>query len=456
MVWPEHDVRAAAGRSARPAAAGRRRSSSTKRCSTSIARRSSLRKQMPGAAARLDRVRAHRRQGPLPGVPAGRRERHGARRLQSRRRRLSLGDSARSGRVGRPGLHRVRRRRRLSRSSSKRARPSVTVPGVRRRRARISAAGSERPSMALPHRLRRSRPSLHCCRALSAAVAQSTRRSRRVITIWHQVRPAEREVLRDEIARFEAAHPDVRIRPLYKETEELRSGFQAAALAGAGPELVYGPSDVLDTFHTMGLLQDMAPWFPASSEHDFVDGALTYLPSRKRPDEARAGAGRRPLRQPPGAGLQPPLHQGAAEDDRRAGASSPSRTRSTKTATAARTATAWSGISPSRSSRFRFSPATAPGSSPEPTTSTPPVAGARHARSRSPPIASCSRCATSTASCPANCDYELADSLFKTGRAAMIINGDWSWADYLDESGDRRRGRRAADRQLRPASRCGR
>jgi arabinogalactan oligomer/maltooligosaccharide transport system permease protein len=33
---------------------------------------------------------------------------------------------------------------------------------------------------------------------------------------------------------------------------------------------------------------------------------------------------------------------------------------------------------------------------------------------------------------PKNCDYELADALFKTGRAAMIINGDWSWADYLD------------------------
>ena len=32
---------------------------------------------------------------------------------------------------------------------------------------------------------------------------------------------------------------------------------------------------------------------------------------------------------------------------------------------------------------------------------------------------------------PGNCDYELADSLFKTGRAAMIINGDWSWTDYL-------------------------
>jgi arabinogalactan oligomer/maltooligosaccharide transport system permease protein len=33
---------------------------------------------------------------------------------------------------------------------------------------------------------------------------------------------------------------------------------------------------------------------------------------------------------------------------------------------------------------------------------------------------------------PGNCDYDLADSLFKSGRAAMIINGDWSWIDYLN------------------------
>ena len=48
---------------------------------------------------------------------------------------------------------------------------------------------------------------------------------------------------------------------------------------------------------------------------------------------------------------------------------------------------------------------------------------------------------------PANCDYELADTLFKTGHAAMIINGDWSWADYLNASGHRRGRRRAAGRQ---------
>jgi hypothetical protein len=92
---------------------------------------------------------------------------------------------------------------------------------------------------------------------------------RRTITIWHQSRPNEREFLAAEIARYESAHPDVRVRPLYKETEELRSGFQASALAGAGPELVYGPSDVLDTFHTMGLIQDLSPWLPEAEREAF-------------------------------------------------------------------------------------------------------------------------------------------------------------------------------------------
>jgi arabinogalactan oligomer/maltooligosaccharide transport system permease protein len=32
---------------------------------------------------------------------------------------------------------------------------------------------------------------------------------------------------------------------------------------------------------------------------------------------------------------------------------------------------------------------------------------------------------------PVSCDYEDADGLFKEGRSAMIINGDWSWGDYL-------------------------
>jgi arabinogalactan oligomer/maltooligosaccharide transport system permease protein len=33
---------------------------------------------------------------------------------------------------------------------------------------------------------------------------------------------------------------------------------------------------------------------------------------------------------------------------------------------------------------------------------------------------------------PRESDYVIADMLFKEGRAAMIINGDWSWSSYQD------------------------
>ena len=152
---------------------------------------------------------------------------------------------------------------------------------------------------------------------LAASFAGCGKRdSRTVITIWHQSRPAEYELLKDEIARFEAAHPKVRVRALYKETEELRSGFQAAALAGGGPELIYGPSDVLGTLQTMGVVQDMSPWFPERMRDDFVDGALTYLPSTARSVEERAGAGGRPIRNHLALVYNRRFIQGAAEDDR--------------------------------------------------------------------------------------------------------------------------------------------
>lgn len=37
---------------------------------------------------------------------------------------------------------------------------------------------------------------------------------------------------------------------------------------------------------------------------------------------------------------------------------------------------------------------------------------------------------------PAECDYVVADTLFKDGKAAFIINGDWSYSDYAKVLGD--------------------
>jgi len=266
---------------------------------------------------------------------------------------------------------------------------------------------------------------------------------RQVITLWHQMVPKDRVVLHERIARFEAVHPDLRVRALYKETEELRSGFQAAALAGAGPELVYGASDVLETFQTMGLLADMSPWVDEDFAQAFRAGALTYLPARQDP-------ARRELLQIPdrygnhlalvyNRNLIPKPPRTTAELIRLG------KTQTRDTSGDGRPdqyGLVWNYIEPYFAIPFltgygawvfaetadKKNPdqTTADAGSPVPALDTPPSVAAYRfilsLRDREGIV-------------PRNCDYETADSLFKTGKAAMIINGDWSWADYLATAG---------------------
>lgn len=274
--------------------------------------------------------------------------------------------------------------------------------------------------------------SLLMAAAVAAGSGCTPPESRTVITLWHQSRPAEQAFLRDEIRRYEADHPGVAIRPLYKETEELRSGFQAAALAGTGPDLVYGPSDVLDPFHTMGLIQDLAPWFPEAERADFVAGALTTLASRREPgrDELvqvgdRFGNhlalvyNRRLLPEPPQTTAE--LVAMAVEQTVDAdGDGRPDRY-----------GLVWNFTEPYFAIPFLTGyggwvfaePEAAP---PVPALDTPEMAAG---------LAFIRALQEEHRVAPANCDYELSDSLFKTGRAAMIVNGDWSWSDYLAEPG---------------------
>jgi arabinogalactan oligomer/maltooligosaccharide transport system permease protein len=305
------------------------------------------------------------------------------------------------------------------------------------------------PAEPLANKLTGSRTARLCCCTLSICLLPgllggcASKEHRRVVTIWHQSRPAERQLLADEIARFEASHPDIHVRALYKETEELRSGFQAAALAGAGPELVYGPSDVLDTFHTMGILQDLTPWFPAELQTDFVEGALTYLPSRNEPANRelvqigdRFGNhlalvyNRRFIQSPPKTTDEMVKLAVANTVDSQEGGGRKQRYglvwNFTEPFFAIPFLTGFGGwvFAEPTSGAERTADSIATASSPVPALDSPAAIAAYSF------IASLQE---KYQVVPANCDYELADSLFKTGRAAMIINGDWSWADYLDD-----------------------
>ena len=73
---------------------------------------------------------------------------------------------------------------------------------------------------------------------------------RQHVLIWHQKIGGERDLFDRQVARFNEAHPDCVVDVLYKENEELRNLFVIAAVAGQGPDLIYGPADNVGVFVT--------------------------------------------------------------------------------------------------------------------------------------------------------------------------------------------------------------
>lgn len=115
--------------------------------------------------------------------------------------------------------------------------------------------------------------------ALTLLVVGGCRQSRdeRIrITIWHQDRIDVRVILQRQLARFMQLHPEVRAEELFKETEELRSGFIIAALAGQGPEIVYGPSDQVGPFELMNIILPLETIFDSTWQSQYDPRALTW------------------------------------------------------------------------------------------------------------------------------------------------------------------------------------
>jgi maltose-binding protein MalE len=97
--------------------------------------------------------------------------------------------------------------------------------------------------------------------------------------------PAEQEQLEKHLAAYMAAHPDVLIEQVHYETEQLRTQFQNAALAGGGPELVYGPSDQVGPFSIMGIIEPLDGIFTPAELDSFNTESLIRL---ARPNESQA------------------------------------------------------------------------------------------------------------------------------------------------------------------------
>jgi len=236
------------------------------------------------------------------------------------------------------------------------------------------------------------------------------------ITIWHQDRAEVRAVLQRQIGRFMALHPEVRVEQLFKETEELRSGFIIAALAGQGPEIVYGPSDQVGPFEVMKIILPLEEIFDSTWCAQYDPRALTrykghlYQVADKLGNHLTLVYNRKLVPVPPatdeelvaiGRSVTADLDGDGKVD---------------------RYGLTWNYTEP-----FFFIPfMTGFGGWIMDSTDTPTLDN----RGTVDGLNFVKALRDVHRMIPNEADYNVADMLFKDGHAGMIINGDWSWVDY--------------------------
>ena len=107
-----------------------------------------------------------------------------------------------------------------------------------------------------------------------------------VVSLWEQMDPPERAL---QQAHIDALQRDlgITIERSHYGTEDLRTNFQTAGMAGGGPDLVYGPSDQVGPFSVMGLIHPideivssgtLAAFLPES--FDTLNGHVFAIPDQ--------------------------------------------------------------------------------------------------------------------------------------------------------------------------------
>ena len=97
------------------------------------------------------------------------------------------------------------------------------------------------------------------------------------IVIWHQMRVDERLILEKQIKKYMNIRQGINVEAIYKETEELRSGFIIATIAGQGPDLIYGPSDQIGPFQVMNIIKPLEKILDSTYISMFNPKGLTWF-----------------------------------------------------------------------------------------------------------------------------------------------------------------------------------
>lgn len=242
------------------------------------------------------------------------------------------------------------------------------------------------------------------------------------IQLWHQMIYSHREVLKELVDNFQKENPGIEVQVTYRETEELRSAFQSSSMAGSGPELIYGPSDQVGPFATMNLISPLDDILSINEKEQFDPLALvrfkgqTFMVGNSVGNFLMLLYNQKLIPTPPKT-LKEFIDIAKRETKDLDG----------------------DGKIDQYGFAFNFT---------EPFFFVPWIDGyGEHFLDENQMPNLKSKAIISAFSLmrdfrdkykiiPKECDYEMANSLFKEGKAAMIVNGDWSWGDYTNAKVD--------------------
>lgn len=253
---------------------------------------------------------------------------------------------------------------------------------------------------------------------ITTLLAGCSKDDRLHIRIWHQMQVAERIVMERQLDRYMQEHPDIRIEMLYKETEELRNDFIIAAYARQGPEIVYGPSDMIGLLAMLKVIRPLEQFFDEEYLDKFHETAQVWYEGHLYQLADKLGNHLALVYNKDMLDVPPETTDELIEIGKKA----------TKDLTGNgridQYGLVWNYTEP-----FFYVPFLAGfgGWVMDDAQEIPTLDTEANVRALNfiQELRDIHRIV------PREADYEIADALFKEGRAAMIINGDWSWGGYM-------------------------
>jgi maltose-binding protein MalE len=241
------------------------------------------------------------------------------------------------------------------------------------------------------------------------AAKRADSRAGKPIVLWIQMDPEERARFDQNLETYRSKHPGIDISYVHYDPENLHTQYQSAASGGGGPQILFGASDLVGPLSLTQLIRPLDTTMPAGFFDRFVPQALDTLDGHLYATPDQVG---NHLALCYNKKLVPKAPETTDEF----------------IATAKRLTKGGAyGFAMNLKEPFWLAPffggfgGWVMDERRQPTLDSPAMTQA---------LAFLRDLKAKQGIMPAESDYEISETLFKEGKAAMIINGPWSWSAY--------------------------